>query len=400
MGLFDNIFKPKNNKDPEQLVAQYFEMLNGYTPIFTTFEGSIYEMDLTRSVIHSFATHCSKLNMEVKGTANEKLAKRVKYQVNDYIDTTKYLYRLATMREVTNNAFIVPSFDELSYKVNGFYPVYPQNVELVDYNGNLYIRFVFANKKVAVEYEKVGILNQYQFQDDFFGNSNDCMKPILQLMDTQNQGIIEGIKSSAAIRFIGQLASVLKAEDINKERERFAKENLSNENQTGLMIFDQKYKEVKQVVSNPFTIDSNQMREIKESVYAHFGTNDDILQNKFDSNKWAAYYEGKIEPFAIQMSMVHTNLTFTEKEKSFGNMILFTANRLQYLSNSEKLQTVTQLFDRGFLTHNQGLEIFNMPPVEDGDKRYIRKEYAETENLDIDLLEENKFEKEDSADED
>ena len=54
---------------------------------------------------------------------------------------------------------------------------------------------------------------------------------------------------------------------------------------------------------------------------------------------------------------------------------------MQYLSNSEKLNTVTQLFDRGFLTHNQGLEIFNMAPVDGGDKRFIRKEYTETDKI-------------------
>jgi len=167
-----------------------------------------------------------------------------------------------------------------------------------------------------------------------------------------------------------------------KEKERFAKQNLSKDNKTGLMIFDQKYKEVKQIVSTPFTIDANQMRDIKENVYTHFGTNDNILQNKFNSDEWSAYYEGKIEPFAIQASMVHTNLTFTEKQQSFGNAILFTANRLQYLSNQEKLQTATQLFDRGFITRNQGREIFNMAPTEDGNKYYIRKEYAEVKQLD------------------
>lgn len=384
MGLFDKIFKQKKT-DPEKAVAEYFEMLTGYRPIFTSFEGSVYEMDLTRSVIHSFATHCSKLNMEVKGSANERLAKILKTNANIYTDTSKYLYRLATIREVTNNAFIIPSFDLLTDKVEGFFPVYPEQVELVEYNNVLYVRFTFNNKKVAIEYNKIGVLNQFQFKDDFFGEDNKTMLPTMQLIDTQEQGIIEGIKSSATIRFMGQLTSVLKNEDIKKERERFAEINLSSNNQTGVMIFDQKYKEVKQIVSTPFTIDASQMQNIKESVYTHFGTNDEILQNKFNSEQWSAYYEGKIEPFAIQSSLVHTNMTFTEKEKSFGNMILFTANRLQYLSNNEKLQTVTQLFDRGFLTHNQGLEIFNMPFVENGDKRFIRKEYAETNNLDAEI---------------
>jgi hypothetical protein len=45
------------------------------------------------------------------------------------------------------------------------------------------------------------------------------------------------------------------------------------------------------------------------------------------------------------------------------------------------------MFDRGFITHNQGLDIFNMAPVEGGDKRYIRKEYSEVDNLDSDVME-------------
>ena len=86
--------------------------------------------------------------------------------------------------------------------------------------------------------------------------------------------------------------------------------------------------------------------------------------------------------FAIQLSLVLTAMTFTSEEIAAGASIIATANRLQYASNQTKLNVVTQLFDRGFLTHNQGLEIFNMSPVEDGDKHYIRKEYTEVSNLD------------------
>ena len=107
-----------------------------------------------------------------------------------------------------------------------------------------------------------------------------------------------------------------------------------------------------------------------------------ILQNSFKSDEWNAYYEGKIEPFAVQLSLVMTNMTFTEKEVSFGNQIIFTANRTQYASNDEKLSMVTELFDRGFLTHNEGREIFNMSSVKNGDKYFIRQEYIETDKLD------------------
>ncbi len=380
MGLFNFVFGKK--EDPEKKVKEYFDLITAYRPSFTTFEGSIYEMDLTRSVIHSFATHASKLNMEVKGSGNASLKQMLKYKANPYMDISKYLYRLATIREVNNNCFIIPSFDELTNKINGFYPVNPSKAEVVKYKGKLYLRFTFGVETKAIEFSKVGILNQHQFKNDFFGESNSTMTPTLDLLHTQNEGIIEGIKSSASIRFMAQLANVLKDEDIKKEQKRFSDTNLSTNNSTGVMLFDQKYKEVKQIISRPFTVNADEMRQIKDNVYTHFGTNEDILQNKYDSNKWSAYYEGKIEPFAIQASLVHSNLTFTDRELAHNNMIILTANRLQYLSNSEKLQTVTQLFDRGFLTHNEGREIFNMSTMDGGDKYFIRKEYAETKKLD------------------
>lgn len=50
------------------------------------------------------------------------------------------------------------------------------------------------------------------------------------------------------------------------------------------------------------------------------------------------------------------------------------------------------MFDRGFLSHNMGLEIYNLPPVEGGDKFYIRKEYSETTKLDSDVIEHEELE--------
>ena len=40
------------------------------------------------------------------------------------------------------------------------------------------------------------------------------------------------------------------------------------------------------------------------------------------------------------------------------------------------------MFDRGVLSLNDIMDIWNLPRVEDGDKRYIRKEYTEISQLD------------------
>lgn len=380
MGLFESVFKKPRI---EQQVKGYFKTLSAYSPVFTTFEGGVYEMELTRSAIHAFATQCSKLKPEFQGTAYSTLGKRMQFKPNSFMDTSKFLYRLATIFSVNNTAFIVPIMDEQGQYIIGYYPVLPNMCEVVEYQGEPWLRYTFSNgQKAAIEFERVGIMTQFQYKNDFFGESNTALNPTMQLINVQNQGIVEGVKQSANIRFMAKLANIFKSSDIAAERKRFTEENLSADNNSGVLMFDNKYADVKQIISKPFIVDAEQMKAIQTNVFNYFGTNEKILQNNFTEDEWNAYYEGKIEPWAIQLSLVMSNMTYTEKELSFGNSILWTANRLQYASNTTKLSIVTQLFDRGFMTHNQGREIFNMSPVDGGDKYFIRLEYAEKDKLD------------------
>ncbi len=52
------------------------------------------------------------------------------------------------------------------------------------------------------------------------------------------------------------------------------------------------------------------------------------------------------------------------------------------MTNTDKLQVSSQMFDRGVLSLNDIMDIWNLPHVPDGDKRYIRKEYTEVSQLD------------------
>lgn len=378
MGLFDNIRKKTKI---EKQVKNYFELMNAYRPAFTSFEGGVYEMELTRAAIHCIATHCSKLKPEVTGKGNETFARRIQQAPNPHMVASQYLYKLATTLMVENSAFIIPLYADDMKTVTGFYPVNPRNVELIEYNGREYFRFRFPAGVAAVEREKVGVLNQYLYNSDFFGEDNRVLQPTMELINTNNQGIVEGVQNSAFIRFIAKLAMTLNGDDIEKERRRLTESNLSSANNGGVMMIDQKYESMQQVQSQQFTVNAEQMAQIKENVFSYFGVNEAILQNRFTSDQWAAFYEGKIEPFALQASLVHTQMAFSDTAQAYGNQIIFTSNRLEYLSPTEKLNTVTQLFDRGFITTNQGLEIYNMAPVEGGDKRYIRKEYAEAQEI-------------------
>lgn len=382
MSLLDKIFsKPAQTKK----VDGYFKTLNAYTPAFTTYNGGIYEMELTRSAIHSFATMCSKLKPEIKGGAYKNLEKILQFKPNQFMDTTKFIYRIATILSVDTTAFIIPLYENDLQTIKGYYPILPSRTELVQYNGEPWIRYTFNNgEKAAMELSKVGVLTQFQYKNDFFGDGNRALNPTLSLLDIQKQGMENGIKQSATLRFMAKLGQTLRPEDLKSERTKFSENNLSADNTSGLMMFDAKYSDVKQIDSTPFIIDADQMNLIQTNVYNYFGTNEDILQNKWTDSGFNAYYEGKIEPFALQLGLVMTNMTFNEHQRAFSNQIFFTSNRMQYASNENKLSASTQLFDRGILSINDVNDIWNLPAVEDGDKRYIRREYVEVDKLDAD----------------
>ncbi|MHC1696445.1 MAG: phage portal protein [Eubacteriales bacterium] len=379
MGLFEKIFGKQTT--PER-VKGYFKTLTAYNPVFTSYSGGVYEMELTRAAIHARATHISKLKPEVIGSAYKSLNPVLQNRPNPFMDTTKFLYKLSTTLDCENTAFIVPMYDRDGETIIGYYPINPMRCEVREYEGQPYLVYRFGSgQTAAIEFERVGILNKFFYKDDLFGESNRTLNPTMQLMNIQNQGIMNGVKQSAAIRFITRLTNTYKETDIRDMRKRFSEENLSADNDTGVLMFDSKVADVKQVLSKPFIIDSAQMEHIKNNVFSYFGVNEGILQNKFKDEDWSAFYEGGVEPFSLQLSLVMTNMTYTQREVAVGNKIMWTSNRLQYAKTETKLQVVTQLFDRGLMTKNQGLEVFNMPPVKDGDKYYIRKEYAEMSKL-------------------
>lgn len=376
MGLLEKLFP--RHKDAEK-VEGYFKTLTAYSPVFTTFEGGVYEVMQTRAAIHAFATHISKLKPEIVGSRNEKLARMLSHKPNPYMNTSQFLYRVATIYAATNNAFIVPLYGPDYQTITGYYPLCPERVEIVQVQGKPYLRYTFANgQRAAVELENAGVLTQMQFRNDFFGDSNvGVIDPTLKLIDIQNQGIIQAIKNGATLRFIAKLAQALKDSTIREERARLREENLSAENTGGIFLVDAKYSDVKQIDSKAFVVDAEQMKIINENVYNYFGVNEAILQNKFNEEQFNAWYEGKLEPFIVQLGLALTNMTFSDHEIAFGNEIMFSANRLQYASTNSKLLVSQQLFDRGILSQNDVCDIWQLPHIEGGDKRYIRGEYKE-----------------------
>ena len=380
MGLFDAIFKNR-----PKTVGKYegdYKLLTGYAPRFTRWNGEIYEQELIRAIVNAKATHISKLNVEVHGSARPALKTKLQHGPNQFQTWGQFLARLSTIYDIHNTAFIVPVYDEYG-EPSGIYTPLPDRCEVIQFDGVPYLRYKFNwGETAAIEMSYCGIMVKHQYRSDFFGESNEALKPTMELIHIQNQGIEEGVKSAATYRFMAQLNNFAKTTDLKHEAERFTEANFGREAKGGgMLLFPSTYVNIKQLEAKPWVIDADQMQAIKENAFEYYGVNEDILENKAYGDAWAAFYEGVIEPFSIQFSDVVTKMLYTMRERSQGSYIMATANRLQYMSNSDKLQVSAQMADRGLMTRNEIREIWNLPPLPEpiGSQMPVRGEYYTVE---------------------
>lgn len=373
MGLFDRIFqRPKVEK-----IGKSFATLTAYEPVFTSWSGGLYESELCRLAIDSVARHCSKLKVELVGEAKPKLKTLVKHKPNEWQTWSQFLYRVATILYATNNCFIVPILNT-KLETTGFFPVLPENVELKEYGDKVWLRYKFRNGQIgAVEYDKCAILTRFQYKSDFFGSTNRALDPTLGLIDLSKQAVKVAIKENSSYRFMAQTDNFIKPEDLAKERQRFSRKNFSDEAEAnnGLLLFPNTYKNVQQINSKPYTVDADQMKLIQKNVEQYFGVNEAVINNTANGEQLDAFFNGCVEIFAISLSEGMSKMVYTDLERSYGSYVRVDANRLQYMSTTAKVQMAKELGDRGMLTINEMRELFNYPPIPNGDVAVIRGEY-------------------------
>lgn len=380
MGLFDALFKPKVIKEQIKKSKTYFKELTGYKPVFHDWRGQIYESLLVRASIDARARHISKLKVEMQGTAKVDLMRHFNLRPNKFMTWSQFLYRVSTILDNQSTCFCVPIIDA-DLKTRGFFPVLPDRCEVVEIEGieEPYLRYKFKNGQVAaIEMRRCLVLTKYQYADDFFGTRNTPLRETMNLISIQSQAIKEAVKNGATYRFYAQLSNFSSDEDLRANATRFNEDNFSSDVEGGgLLLFPNLYENIHQIQQTPYTVDTEQMRLIQTNVFNYFGVNEDILQNKANGDMLDAFFNGAIEPFEIMLSECFNFAVYSEEELNRGSKVVVSANRLMYMSTESKIAMARDLGDRGYILIDEGRELFNLPPLPNGEgqRAPIRGEY-------------------------
>lgn len=375
MGLIEKIFGRR--KTPAAQGMSRMETFTAYAPVFTSWGGQLYESALVREAIYAKGRHIMKLRFDMRGSAKRELYNAVKIRPNPFSTWPDFLERCNAIYETQNNLIIVPALDEYGQQ-KGFWPVFPAGCEVRESGGIVYLIFQLQDgKRHAMELEKCVIIRKHQLKNDFFGENNACLNPTMELINTFEQSIQESVKNAASYRFMAQVTNYLFDEDLRKERKRFDELNFKNGEGGGLLLFNANVKDIKQLEAAKNLVDKDQQELIERNVWRYFGVSEDVIMNTATPEKLSTFYDGEIEPFSIKMSDGLSSMIYTDREQAAGNRALLTANRLQYMSVTDKVSMSQQLGDRGALLIDEIRDLFNYPPLPEGAGQHapIRGEY-------------------------
>jgi len=336
----------------------------GYNSTFIPFGTNLYKSDLVRSCIRPLAEHTSKANARC---SNERLQYILNYQPNMYMNGADLLKKVRTILELKNTAFIFIHRDKAGH-ADGFYPVPYEAFEALEYMGNLFVRFDFANgEKLVCPWEDLAVLRRDYNMSDIAGDDNTAIIEMLNTISTTNQGVANAVKATANLRgILKSKQAMLANEDIKKQKDAFVNDYVNLENSSGIASLDSSMDFVP-VTMQPAITNAATMKEFRENVLRYFGVSDAILMSDYTEQQMEAFYDAKIEPFLVALSLELTRKVFTEREKGFGNFIIYEANKLQFASMSTKISLFKEIVLYGGMTINEWRAGNNMPPLEGGD---------------------------------
>lgn len=370
--LFGMIFGNKQTKVSETQL----QMLNSYNAVFTTLNGNTYDSKVARQCIDRIATHCAKLiPKHIKENISNPIMGDINFllqnEPNPIMSKFDFIYKTISMLYTDSNAFVYIAKDSQGM-IKGFYPVLALNYELLqDMGNNIYLQFQFINGKTyTLPYLDLIHLRLFYNKHDIFGTSNKVLKTDLETAHTASEGIKNAIKTSNNLKGILKFTqSMLKEKDIKASKDAFVKDFLNLENESGIAAVDGKA-EFQEVNLKPITLDKEQLEQVNYNIFDYFGISEKIVRNDFNPVQWNAFFEGVIEPRAIQMSDAFTNKIFSYKARKEGHKIIFTTNRLQYASLDQKINLIKVAGSYGLLTKDDGREILDMTPLggEEGKK--------------------------------
>ena len=368
-----------------------------YAPIFAfrgEYQGSsdLYESDVIGSIANCIASNLGKLTPQVirRDAAgltikDDYLAKLLSLRWSPEITPFDGLYKMASDLVYKSNAFAVIFYNADFTRVQSIVPVTVKSFRIWEEENNIFFRFVwdYNGEEYTLPYQSVIHLKARYDRKRFIGTSPESqLKTTLELLDTTGESLRNAVNNSANLKGYLKYNNFADDDELKQKVREFQEAYMSAANDGGIAGLDNSM-EFHEITQHTNAIPVTQSAFLRENLYRYYNVNEKILNSTYNESEWNAFYEAVIEPIALQLSLEFTYKLLSERERGFGNKIIFTANRLQYATLQTRVNLGSQLFDRGIITINEYRELMYYEPIEDGDVRMVSLNYVKADEQSI-----------------
>lgn len=374
MGFFDRFKKIKN------VSVTKYEMVTDQGNGFYSWNGNLYQSDLVRAAIRPKVRAIGKAVAKHIRDDGKTLAinpepymRFLLEEPNPYMTGQMLQEKLATQLELNNNAFALIIKDGNDMPIS-IYPIIASSCELLKSStGELYLRFQIRGRLYTFKYADIIHLRKDFNENEMFGESPaNALTPLMEIVNTTDQGIVKAIKNSNVIRWLLKYNAMLRPEDLEKNTQQFVKSFLNTETSevVGVAAVDAKADAV-QIDPKDYVPNAIQMDRTTQRILSFFNTNIKIVQASYSEDEWISYYETSVEPDIKQMTGEYSRKLFTRRERGFGNKIVFESSSLTFASMQTKLG-LAKFVELGIFSPNEVRQIMNYVPRDGGDE-YVRR---------------------------
>lgn len=366
------------------------QLINSFNSLITNYNSKIYNDLTVRSCVDTIARHVSKLkpvhiikDEDGRHLQSTTINSLLNSRPNIYMSTADFLYKVASQLLYYGNAFIFLQKDTQN-NIIGFYPIDFATCELKEVNNALYLKFNFyTGKTIAVPYTDIIHIRRNFSSHDFLGQ--DAYQPLQETLSNlfkARRSISNKVENSGKISGVLKIKGNVGQENWITQAKTFAKNFMSFTNDTGGIAAVDSSTDFVPITNKVESAEDTQLKYLQSEVYSYFGLTEAIVSGNYTETEWQAFYESIIESIKIQLSQEFTAKVFTDQERKYGNLIDFNSNRLTYASTANKVSMVKELGALGLLTTNEARELFDLPPVEDGDRRLVSLNYINADKAD------------------
>lgn len=366
------------------------QLINSFNSLITNYNSEIYNDLTVRSCVDTIARHVSKLkpvhiikDEDGRHLQSTTINNLLNNRPNIYMSTADFLYKVTSQLLYYGNSFIFLQKDTQN-NIIGFYPIDFATCELKEVNNALYLKFNFyTGKTIAVPYTDIIHIRRNFSSHDFLGQ--DAYQPLQETLSNlfkARRSISNKVENSGKISGVLKIKGNVGQENWITQAKTFAKNFMTFSNDTGGIAAVDSSTDFVPITNKVESAEDTQLKYLQSEVYSYFGLTEAIVSGNYTETEWQAFYESIIESIKIQLSQEFTAKVFTDQERKYGNLIDFNSNRLTYASTANKVSMVKELGALGLLTTNEARELFDLPPVEDGDRRLVSLNYINADKAD------------------